>query len=111
LGVLCLFAAISILRTSKLPKIITFAIVVTSLLVLLNGLGVYLVVSSNGDVLGSSWFYPFEVIHKIIPTDVVVSKSRAGKGAIYALPLANSVLLLVATLIKEGPWRRPSKES
>ena len=68
------------------------------LLLMLNGFGIYLVVSSRGSVLGSILFFPFEVIHKVIPTNPDLIKSLVVKGAAYVLPLTNLVLLWATVL-------------
>lgn len=107
LAILCLAVAIFVVIGSKPPKFLLFAALAVALVHLVNGLGSYLMVTlaNNGITAPPLVILPFSLLGLAIPTNPIFAKGLVGNWQLFALPLANTLLIfssLFSSRVKAG---------
>jgi hypothetical protein len=98
MAALCLLAAAFLLARRKVPRAVLALVLVGALVHLFNGIGMYLLVSTNGHIRATmqALMYPFFLVGTLLPTNSIFMRGLVGNVQLLVLPLANTVLVMAS---------------
>ena len=98
MAALCLLAAASVLASRKVPRALLLVILVGALVHLFNGIGMYLLASTNGHIRATmpALMYPFFLVGALLPTNSVFMRGLVGNVQFLLLPLVSTVLVVAS---------------
>ena len=113
MGALCAAVALGLVVLKTLPRALSAAVAIGAGLHLLNAVGVYIMLTTNGHA-SPGVMLPFVLLGSLVPTTTTFYGMPPGNGGLFLLPAATLVLLAVSVATSaparargEAPARKP----